>query len=79
MRFFEGDFQFLEHEAKSDKLSGCSNICSAFACHFAEGACRLLLAGFWLGVLFDSEDGNITSLRNVGGLLSNYTALHPGR
>jgi hypothetical protein len=38
---------------------------------------RLQTAGFILGSLFDPEDGGSTSLRNVGELIPNYTALHP--
>jgi hypothetical protein len=38
-----------------------------------------LLAGFLLGVVFDTEDGGGTFLRNIGGSIPNYTTLHPGR
>jgi hypothetical protein len=40
---------------------------------------RLILAGFLLGLLFDTEDGGSTFLRNMGGLLPDYTALPPRR
>jgi hypothetical protein len=36
---------------------------------------RLLIAGFLLGLLFDSADGGDALLRNFDGLLSKYTAL----
>jgi hypothetical protein len=38
-----------------------------------------LLAGFMLGLLFDPEDGDTTFHQSVGGLLLDYTALHPRR
>jgi hypothetical protein len=40
---------------------------------------RLLLAVFFflLELLFDAEDGGNTFLRNVGGFLTDYTALLP--
>jgi hypothetical protein len=49
------------------------------------GTCRFHLqdqtishhADFLLGMLLDPEDGDDTFLRNVGGLLMHYTALHP--
>jgi hypothetical protein len=37
----------------------------------------LLLAGFWLGLLFNPEDGCTTGLQNAGELLLDYMALHP--
>jgi hypothetical protein len=39
----------------------------------------MLLAGFLLAILFDPEDGSSKFLLNVGGLLPDYTALHPRR
>jgi hypothetical protein len=42
-----------------------------------SGACRLLHAGFWLGLLFEIEDGGDMFLRNVGYLSSDYMMLHP--
>jgi hypothetical protein len=44
-----------------------------------SSACRLLLTGFLIGQLFDSEDGGNTFLRNVRGLLADYAVLHPRR
>jgi hypothetical protein len=41
--------------------------------------CRLFLLLFLLGLLFDPEDGCSAFLRNVGGLLPDYTALQPRR
>jgi hypothetical protein len=45
----------------------------------AVSACRLLLAGFLFGILFDPEDGGIAFLRSVGGLVPNYTTFHSRR
>jgi hypothetical protein len=36
-----------------------------------------LLIDFFLGVLFDSEDGGDTIPRNVAGVLPNYSAFRP--
>jgi hypothetical protein len=41
--------------------------------------CHLLLAGFWLGLQLDLEDGYNVFLQNVGGHLPNYTASQPRR
>jgi hypothetical protein len=38
-----------------------------------------LIADFVLGALSDPEDGGIMFLRKVGGLLSDYMALHSRR
>jgi hypothetical protein len=40
-------------------------------------ACDLLLAGFYLGLLFASEDGGSTSLRNFGEIILDYMESHP--
>lgn len=41
--------------------------------------CYLLHAGFLLGLFFDTENGDEIFLRNVGWLLTDYTALCPRR
>jgi hypothetical protein len=38
---------------------------------------RLIVDGFWLGLLVDPEPGSSMFLRNVGGILPGYTDLHP--
>jgi hypothetical protein len=40
---------------------------------------RLFIAGFFLCLLFDREEGCGTILRRVGCLLPDYTTLHPRR
>jgi hypothetical protein len=40
-------------------------------------ACYLIHAGFLRGLFFDLEDGGDMSLRNVGQLSLDYTALYP--
>jgi hypothetical protein len=40
---------------------------------------HLLNAGFLLGLCLDPEAGGVMSLRNVGWLSTDYTALYPGR
>jgi hypothetical protein len=42
-------------------------------------ACRLVTFCFPLGLRFDPEERGITVLRNVGGHLPDYTALHARR
>jgi hypothetical protein len=38
----------------------------------------VLLASYWfLGLLFNPEDGGVMFLRNVGGLSTDYTVLYP--
>jgi hypothetical protein len=44
--------------------------------HIVHSACSLLLAGFLLGLFFDSEDRGSMFLQNVCELLLDYTALH---
>jgi hypothetical protein len=36
-------------------------------------------ADFLLGLIFDSENGGVIFLRNVGWLSTDYIALYPGR
>jgi hypothetical protein len=45
----------------------------------ARCACSLLSADFLLGLLFNPEDNESTSLQNSGELLPDYTVLHPRR
>jgi hypothetical protein len=42
-------------------------------------ACRLLLVGYLIGLLFDSENGSSMLLWKVGGLLPGHTASNPRR
>jgi hypothetical protein len=44
-----------------------------------EYSCCLRLAGCLLGLLFDSEYGGSTFLRNVRELVPDFTASHPRR
>jgi hypothetical protein len=39
----------------------------------------MLVAGFFLGLLFNPEDGSSMFFQNIGEVLSHYTALHPRR
>jgi predicted acyltransferase len=39
-------------------------------------SCRLLLAGYLLGLVFVPEDGDSIFVRNVGEHLSHYTTSH---
>jgi hypothetical protein len=47
--------------------------------HAASFACCLLHIGFPLGLLFEPKDGGDIFLRNVGWLLTDYTALYSRR
>jgi hypothetical protein len=42
-------------------------------------ACYLFHAGFLLGLFFGPEDEGDMFLRNVGQILTDYTALYPRR
>jgi hypothetical protein len=44
-----------------------------------EGYCYPLHAGFFLGSFFYPEDGGDMFIRNVGGLLTDYTELYSRR
>jgi hypothetical protein len=39
----------------------------------------MLIAGFFLGLLFNPEDGSSMFLQNIGELLPDYAALHSRR
>jgi hypothetical protein len=41
--------------------------------------CHLLLVGYWIALLFNSEDEDITFLRSVSELLLDHMASYPGR
>jgi hypothetical protein len=41
-----------------------------------SSACRLLHARCLLGLLLDTEDASSTFLRNISGILPDYTASH---
>jgi hypothetical protein len=45
-----------------------------------QTGCRLLLIGFWLGLLYDPEyEGDDAFLRNICELLRNCTVYNPSR
>jgi hypothetical protein len=51
-------------------------------CSLVEDICfavNLLLAGYWLGLHFGSDNGGSMFLSNIGKLLLDYMALHPKR
>jgi hypothetical protein len=43
----------------------------------ARSVCHLLLAGYFLGLIFDPEDGSNMFFPNIGGRVPNCTVLQP--
>jgi hypothetical protein len=76
-------FEILTPSTKKISDLGNVTLCSRRPTFRRNGkqsdACRLLLAGFVVRLFFDADDVCIVILRNVSGLVPDYTAVQPRR